>query len=171
MPHAPRPRLCHLYFAYLALPRMAFANPFHTLGVLGSPHGSEFLDHVLSSVEEHCQAEGESDTLPREEFRIQTARVHRFPCTLVQLPAPRAAPEAYMIAMVLKPPAGDTAEALMTVTPRYFTLEKADASESKSGVRLGECTEDGTHLHHGPGPAPQVEAFLRSLEILVAADH
>jgi len=50
---------------------------------------------------------------------------------------------------------------------RYLTLELAASKSETPRTVLGEWTPDGMHLNYGDGPAPELSAFLKTLESCV----
>lgn len=156
---AELPRVDHYVFAHVALRQFAFGSPYMCLGALASPQAQRIIQELLESVADYCQAEGQEMTLAPEQFRTHALKAKKSPCLIVEMPPPRAIPEAYMVGIVIKPSAGDTAAALADTEVRYFTLEFGEGE----GTVLCEWTHDSRHLNHGAGPVPKVDKFLKAI--------
>ncbi|HWA76690.1 MAG TPA: hypothetical protein VG937_30365 [Polyangiaceae bacterium] len=152
------PRCHHYQFAHAALRSVAFAHPLRLMALLASPGAKEAFESLLEQVNETCKDCGEPADFNAEQLQIHHRRAAGHPCAVVVMPPPRATGEAHYAAPVL----------LMHGTPenvelRYFTLEYSTAYEAGPSTVLGEWQADGTHVNHGPGPAPDVEAFLEAI--------
>jgi hypothetical protein len=167
-----QPRCHHYTLAHCALRTIA-ADPLAYLAILASPDAQPFLARVLPSVSKHC-----SDTEPQPDFGIDDVTVHRvrvgrYPCAVIGLPSPRATTEAYFTAAVLL---ADPEEAVQgfadaaRLEMRYFTLEKGFLFAGPPCTVLCEWTTEGSHVNHGDGPAPELEAFVQAMGELLARD-
>jgi hypothetical protein len=138
-----RPRHHHYVFAHRELPSAAFR--FGADLVTAAREGRLSLDTVWERVGETMPPE---DRLPSTGLSAAYHEVDGHGILLVALPAPDAPTEAHLVAVVGFP-------------ARCFTLE--DAYSPIDGGRytvLGEWTESGTHVNHGPGPDPRPDLFL-----------
>jgi hypothetical protein len=161
----PEPRCHHYTLAHLALRDAAFQHPVAFLGLLASPRAQAFLTEVYRSVEDHCREREPRPSFGPEDLKIHTVRAGRYPCAVVEMPAPRSAAEAYFVAAVLL---ADPAEELpdpKDVQLRYFTLEEGFVFPgAPPRTVLAEWTADRTHVNFGDGPPPQVTAFVAAIE-------
>lgn len=163
---AERPRCAHYLFAHVVLRQMALHHPYMTMGALGSAQGKAFLADLLATVEEQCAQLGGADTLTADQVRFHPGKARKYPCTIVEFPAPQVATEVFFVAMVLKPPTGDAAADLLTAEMRYFTLELGARREGKPRTVLCEWSHDGAHLNYGEGPPPDIDKFRHAVAAL-----
>lgn len=153
------PRCHHYQFAHAALRSVAFAHPLQFMALLASPEAAtEAFTTLLEQVAINCKDCGEAADFSAADIRVHTRRAAGHPCAVVVLPAPKATAEAHYVAPVL----------LMSDQPenaalRYFVLEYSTADEANPSTVLAEWRVDGTHVNHGPGPAPNVELFLEAV--------
>lgn len=139
----------HYLFAHSALPTMAHETPQPLMMKLINDH-ERFLAHVWSMAGEQAEAKGQPrdrSFRPRVDLRLLRDRTA---WNVIALPQPRATPEAFFVALGLRPRESGGWEA------RAFTLELGVA-----GAVLGEWTADGRHLTYGPAPIRlEPQAFL-----------
>lgn len=141
-----RPRHHHYVFAHRELPSAAFR--FGADLVTAAREGRLTLATVWDRVGETVPPD---DRLPSDGLDVAYHALAGQDVLLVTLPAPDAPTEAHFVALV-----GDPV--------RFFTLE--DAYSPLDGSRytvLGEWTDSGSHVNHGPGPAPEPGLFLAAI--------
>ena len=163
------PRLSHYIFAHVALRQFAFNSPYMCVGALGSAEAKRFLGELLEAVEEYCRDEGDVLELEVDQIKPHSRRAGKLACLVIQMPPPRAATEAHLVAIVLKPSSGETAANLPEVQVRYFTLEEGVAQQSGSRTVLCEWTPEGEHLNYGEGPPPDIDKFLKKITEMCSA--
>jgi hypothetical protein len=164
-------RQAHYVFAHYALRSVALNDPVFYLGVLASPDGLAFLDDLLTKVREHARPGDPPPDFTAADCRIHTVRAGVYPCAVVELPPPRAMPEAYFTATVLLVDPADEQVDLKNAAVRYFTLELGLTLDGKSRTVLCEWARDGTHCNFGDGPSPTIEEFVPALgRLLQPAD-
>jgi hypothetical protein len=142
-----RPRHHHYVFAHRELPSAAFR--FGTDLVTAAREGRLALATVWDQVGATVPPD---DRLPSAGLSVAYHALARHEVALVTLPAPDAPTEAHFVAIATEP-------------VRLFTLE--DAYSPMDGSRytvLGEWTENGSHVNHGPGPSPRPDLFLAAVE-------
>lgn len=152
------PRCHHYQFAHAALRSVAFAQPLKLMALLASPQATEAFATLLEQVAITCKDCGEAADFSAEDIRVHPRRAAGHPCAVVVMPEAKATAEAHYAAPVLL--MGDTPE---NVELRYFVLEYSTAYEPNPSTVLAEWRGDGTHVNHGPGPAPNVELFLEAV--------
>ncbi len=157
------PRCAYYIFPHVALRQFAFASPYLCMGALGASEGNRFLPDILASVADYCRGEGQEMTLAAEHIRFYSLRAKKYPCLIVELPEPHASTEVFMVGIVLKPAAGDTAADLPGAEVRYFTLEKGRRPDGSGRTVLCEWTIDNRHLNYGDGPEPDRDHFLKAI--------
>jgi hypothetical protein len=141
-----RPRHHHYAFAHRELASAAFR--FGADLVTAAQEGRLTLATVWDRVGETVPPD---DRMPSDGLSSAYHALAGHDVLLVTLPAPDAPTEAHFVAVV-----GDPV--------RFFTLE--DAYSPLDGSRytvLGEWTEGGSHVNHGPGPQPRPDLFLAAI--------
>lgn len=158
-----KPRCAHYQLAHVALPSIALKDPESFMSLMASEQATELIGSLLEQVEEHCA--DQPPDFDADDVTIHRTRVLGSPFLVLEMPPALLAPEAHLVAAWLAINDGPEAAAL-----RYFTLETTDGTSDLATV-IGEWTADGTHLSHGAGPEPSVEAFVRAITALVARYH
>ena len=160
-PTEEKARCRHYTFAHQALPSVAFSRPVAFLGVLASPDARRFLADLLHDVTEHCKEHEPNPDFTADDVAVHVARVGPYPCAVLEMPPPRAMPEAYFVAAVLLAPYDQ--EVPRDVKLRYFTLEKSGPLVPGGLAVLCEWTADRAHSNFGAGVPPQRDAFLEAI--------
>jgi hypothetical protein len=159
------PRCHHYALAHYALRSVAHKRPLGFLGILASPDAKRFLADLLESVAEHCAArqpagQGGPD-FSVADLTVHKVRVGPYPCTIIEMPRPRATTEAYFVAAVLLARLDQEMPEPEQVKLRYFTLEKGFVLGGPPRTVLCEWTEEGAHVNYGVGPTPRLEALVQ----------
>jgi hypothetical protein len=164
----PDPRTQHYVFGHVVLRQMAFDKPLGVLGILHSPEGPKFLTSLWDDVADQVRANGEPADVDGSALEFRPVLVGGFPCALVRMPPPTAAPECHYVAIVVhlnleseEPP---PEEPMVS----YYTLERGQTVEGAEVTMLCGWNAAGTHLNYGEGPPPDPDAFVRALTELVA---
>jgi len=165
----------HYIFAHVALRHHFLEDPKEfTLAITQKGPGLiaslwEFVGRKL--LEDDPDAEVVSDEGLM--CNLRQLRSNHF-AVVVTLPPPQEMPEAYFVAMVVRP-GQKKLGGLLGETPfvsRYITLEYGVAFDDNGGLEahrtvLGEWTGE-QHLNYGTGPEPQLESFLTRVEELIS---
>lgn len=159
-----RPRCHHYTFAHIALRQLAFQDPINCLGALASPNATEILCALWSSVDQHCQEQGESSTINPREMVIHSDRINGFPCAILEMPEPWFVSGAWYVALVVLLRSDEELLAASAKDLRYFTLEKGAMLDGSERTVFCAWTEEGSHLNFGDGPPPDLDSFLSHLE-------
>jgi hypothetical protein len=160
-----RARPLHYAFAHHALRDVALNDPLYYLAVLASPNALTFLAALLQRVAQHVAANAAPE-FTVDDLTIHTGQVAGFPCAIVELPTPRASPEAFFTAAVLLVPFGGNPGPEPPV--RYFTLEQSFELDGTPFAMMCEWTKT-IHSNFGGGPPPRLADFTRTIEHLIGS--
>lgn len=154
------PRGQHYYFAHIALRALAAEDAERLITALASPDAEAFLLDLWNTVAKDAAQPGEEDVaVSPDGLEAIPARVAGRSAALVILPQPRAATEAYFVAIVLNHELDEPAKPAPEPEFFYFTLEKGVALDSS--IRTIFCQwEDACHKNFGDGPPADGRAFL-----------
>lgn len=171
----PRSRQQHYNFAHKMLPQVAFDFGAACVLLLSDEErASEFLGRLWRNCGEGLggrdlvSLDGASVGLGVETRRAKGNEI----ISIVSLPAPEVAPEAYFVALVCddvpepdpEDDSVDTVELwklLVRSTPvRVFTLELSQDLSGREHTVFCEWASDGRHLNMGDGPRPDKNAFF-----------
>ena len=148
------------FFAHRLLPTLFHEDPAQFVSLL-QRDGLPFLAFWWQKVrqdfppDDHVSADGLGYTL-RE-------LANGWLAVVVTLPPPQGMTEAYFVALLQQ-----RLPAAAKPITRVFTLELGFAlTSATSHTVLCEWTPESSHLNRGPGPAPDVEAFLTAVQLLL----
>ena len=148
------PRLHHYLFAHRILPDFTLNQGPDLLSTLARD-GQVFLDWIWSRLAEDLPP---AEHLDPEGLTFSLHELGPWHIVLITLPPAEHTTEAHMVAAVAQlHPLGWGQQTYGTF--RCFTLERTDAHPATS---LCEWTLDA-HLHIGPGPAVDPDAFLQAV--------
>jgi hypothetical protein len=154
------PRGHHYYFAHIALRALAAEDPERLITALASPDAEAFLLDLWNTVAKDAAQPGEEDVVVSPDgLEAIPARVAGRSAALVILPTPRAATEAYFVAIVLNHELDEPAKPAPEPEFFYFTLEKGVALDTSTRTIFCQW-EDATHKNFGDGPPADGRAFL-----------
>jgi hypothetical protein len=171
------PRGQHYYFAHSALRGMAIEDPEGLIVKLSGEDAEQTLADLWLAVGRDVRASGEDGdegvTLPADGLEAIPSHLPGRPAVVVRLPEPRAATEAYFVAVVLNHEIGDPAKSGPEPAAYYFTLEKGFSLDPAVSPRTAFCEWDGAaHKNYGDGPPPDARRFLEAIvKHLAAADR
>lgn len=156
-------------FAHVAMRQIALAKPLQFLGIVLSPNAGQFFDALLEDVNEYCERKASFDA---SSITTHKCKVNGFPGVVIVLPEPKEMAEAHMVALIVPMDlSSDEEPDFDAAQGRYFTLEKGFSLSNTPRTVLAEW-DATTHSNYGDGPAPNVEAFVQSLEgLLKQADN
>jgi hypothetical protein len=163
------PRCDHYSFAHVVLRDAAFQNPVQIVSELASAESATRIAALWGAVEQTCKEHKEPVTLSPDDILTHTVPIDARPCVLVEMPAAARKTEAFFVAVVLRIDLNNR-EAGFDIEPlRYLTLEfSATNSIDEVQTVIGEWHRDGTHHSLGPGPEPDIAAFVASVEKILA---
>tara|TARA_R110002072_G_scaffold302710_2_gene487656 strand:- start:181335 stop:181913 length:579 start_codon:yes stop_codon:yes gene_type:complete len=161
------PRCDHYSFAHVVLRKAAFENPTKCVTSLASPSGKEYLSELWNQVLETCKQHNQPIELTLDDILIHKLRVGPFPCTILEMPAPHFATEAFFVALVLTVDITDQSQNMSDGSVRFFTLENGEPNEEEVQTVIGEWTADGKHSNLGPGTYPELSEFVTKITDLV----
>jgi hypothetical protein len=163
------PRGHHYYFAHIALRALAAEDPERLITALASPDAEGFLLDLWNAVNKEASQGGEEDiAVSPEGLEAIPARVAGRSAALVILPPPRAATEAYFVAIVLNHELDEPAKPAPEPEFYYFTLEKGVALDASTRTIFCQW-EDACHKNYGDGPPADGRAFLDHIARHLAA--
>lgn len=163
------PRGQHYYFAHIALRALAAEDPERLITALASPDADAFLLDLWNAVSKDASQSGEEDiAVSPEGLEAIPARVAGRSAALVILPPPRAATEAYFVAIVLNHELDEPAKPAPEPEFYYFTLEKGVALDASTRTIFCQW-EDACHKNYGDGPPADGRAFLDQIAQHLAA--
>jgi len=144
----------HYEFAHLALRVPVFGQADFILDALADPLRSQALIRAaMARVAQNCGlSEDQVETLARQ-IRVLPARFGADSGFVVGMPPPQNAPDCYLFAIV-RDNSGSIA---------YYTLER---SISEGSTMLCGWNAEGAHLNFGPGPKPDLDAFVAAIVAL-----
>ena len=152
----PQPRGQHYNFAHKALPLLFFSSPAEIIQLLET-RGTEFLDKVWNSL--GPETEG-ADQIDSAGLAVHKAHLTRnLSCVILKLPTPKAMAEAHMVAALHQVPNAESSPQVPEMA-RYFTLERGYSPDETEHTVFCEWDEFGTHYNMGPGPRPDIDAFI-----------
>lgn len=176
------PRCVHYQFAHVALRTLVFEERRLAPALWHTHDPGSILDDIAVQVDRACRRmSGEGGNLRAAQLKVSKREIGQRPCVIIELPEPIATTEAYMVAIVLlgdpeldpdeddELDEDDEAESEAEERPsecRYFTLEYS-AMRSEPHTVLAEWTAQGSHINLGPGPAPNLDAFIGELAKLL----
>lgn len=155
------PRNQHYYFAHVALRALAGEDPERLITALAAPESENFLIDLWNAVGKDV-AQGGDEPQPAvipAGLEAVPARVAGRSAALVVLPPPRAATEAYFVAIVLNHELDEPAKPSPEPEFYYFTLERGIASDGSPRTIFCQW-EDSVHKNFGDGPPADARAFL-----------
>jgi hypothetical protein len=163
------PRGQHYYFAHIALRALAAEDPERLITALASPDAEAFLLDLWNAVSKDASQPGEEDiAVSPEGLEAIPARVAGRSAALVILPPPRAATEAYFVAILLNHELDEPAKPAPEPEFYYFTLEKGVALDASTRTIFCQW-EDACHKNYGDGPPADGRAFLDHIAHHLAA--
>jgi len=144
----------HYEFAHLALRIPVFGQADFILDALADPLRSRALIRAAMARDgQNCGlSEDLVETLARQ-IRVLPARFDADSGFVVGMPPPQSAAECYLFAIV-KDKSGGIA---------YYTLER---SLREGTTMLCGWDAEGAHLNFGPGPKPDLDAFVAAIVAL-----
>ncbi len=168
-PEGDSPRCDHYSFAHLVLRDDAFDNPVQCVTQLASSDSLAHIANLWETVEQICEEHGEPVTLEPEDILVHQVAVGSWPCALIEMPAAAHKTEAFFVALVLKVDLNDRDRGFEAEPLRLFTLEFSETNSiDEIQTVIGEWNRDGTHSSLGPGPDPELEAFVASIGQIMA---
>lgn len=152
-------------FAHHALRHSAMSDPARFLALVASPEAISFIDALLKNVAVQC---GQPTTFGATSVKIHPRRVNGFPCAVIELPEPKGAAEAFMVALVVQAETdANGLPAFESAKGRFFSLEKGLSVIDETRTVLGEWDMEGGHTNYGDGPSATVEGFVAALSRLL----
>lgn len=165
------PRCDHYSFAHRVLREAVFRHPGECVTALASTDGKQYLEDLWSQVEAVCEEQDQSVEIELDDILIHKLRLGSFPCTVVEMPAPRYCSEAFFVAIVLTVEVTSQSRSLTPESIRYLTLENGEPDEEKVETILGEWLSDGRHQSLGSGPYPELSEFVATVTEVVAQQN
>ena len=162
----------HYVFAHVELPGLAFSDPQRFLGVVGSPQGPEFLQHVWNGAGERLPEERHRppEGLSRWAGRLDDETI----LALITLPPPQEQVEAWFVAVVAPLPERVDGVDEPPAWLRYFTLEHGvSLTDDQPYAALCEWDRSegaATHRFHSADHTPEAGAFIEAIRSLLAAE-
>lgn len=163
-----KPRCDHYSFAHVVLRKAAFANPAQCVTEAASTNGKQYLTQLWKDVVATCEKNHQPVDMTLDDILIHKLRIGTFPCTLLEMPSPEFCEEAFFIAMILTVDLTNQSPNLSANSIRYLTLENGEPHEEQVHTVLGEWSQDGNHIDHGPGPYPDLGEFVTRITDLVS---
>lgn len=149
------PRRQHYEFVHVVLRAIAFRTGAYLLVMADSGRLAEQLRGTWDKVGEDLP---EQERIPATGLAAGLYTYGPIRAAVIALPHARHVGEAYLVAYVLiEDPvfgAGD---------PEFFVLEHDVLPDGEPGTRVTRWTRDGRHLDLGPGPLPEIGAFLETI--------
>ncbi|MFT5322493.1 MAG: hypothetical protein ACI8P0_000328 [Planctomycetaceae bacterium] len=161
------PRCDHYSFAHVVLRKAAFENPTKCVTSLASPDGKAYLSELWNEVVETCKQHNQPIELTLDDILIHKLRVGPFPCTILEMPAPHFATEAFFVGLILTVDITDQSQNMSDGSVRFFTLENGEPTEEEVQTVIGEWSADGRHTTLGPGPYPDLSDFVARITDVV----
>ncbi len=162
------PRCDHYCFAHVVLREAAFENPTKCVTSLAATEGKEFLSELWNKVAETCKQHNQPIELTLDDILIHKLRVGPFPCTILEMPAPHFATEAFFVAIILTVDITDQSQNMSDGTVRYLTLENGEPNEEEVQTVIGEWSAEGNHTNLGPGTYPDLSEFVTRITDMVS---
>jgi len=166
-PSETEPRCDHYSFAHVVLRKAAFENPTKCVTSLASPDGKEYLSELWNEVLETCKQHNQPIELTLDDILIHKLRVGPFPCTILEMPAPHFATEAFFVGLILTVDITDQSQNMSNGSVRFLTLENGEPTEEEVQTVIGEWTADGSHSNLGSGSYPELSEFVAKITNLV----
>lgn len=161
------PRCDHYSFAHVVLRKAAFENSTKCVTSLAANDGKEYLSELWNEVLEICKQHNQPVELTLDDVLIHKLRVGPFPCTILEMPAPHFATEAFFVALILTVDITDQSQNMTNGSVRFLTLENGEPTEEEVQTVIGEWTTDGSHNNLGPGSYPELSEFVTKITDLV----
>jgi hypothetical protein len=161
------PRCDHYSFAHVVLRNAAFDNPTQCVTSLASTNGKQYLSEVWDKVVDICKEHNQPVELTLDDILIHKLRVGPFPCTILEMPAPQFATEAFFVALILTVDITDQSQHMSNGSVRYLTLENGEPNEEEVDTVIGEWSADGQHNILGDGTYPELGEFVAKITELV----
>lgn len=161
------PRCDHYSFAHVVLRNAAFDNPTQCVTSLASTDGKQYLSEIWDNVVDTCKKHNQPIELTLDDILIHKLRIGPFPCTILEMPAPHFATEAFFVALILTVDITDQSQNMSSGSVRYLTLENGEPNEEIVQTVIGEWTAKGSHNNLGPGPYPDLGEFVTKITELV----
>ncbi|MQA97519.1 MAG: hypothetical protein GEV11_23860 [Streptosporangiales bacterium] len=150
-----RPRRQHYEFVHVVLRAIAFRTGAYLLVMADTGRLAAQLRETWDKVGEDLP---EAERIPSTGLAAGLYTYGSLRAAVIALPQARHSGEAYLAAYVLvEDPVFETRE------PEFFVLEHDVLPDGEPGTRVTRWTRDGRHLDLGPGPLPEIGAFLETV--------
>jgi hypothetical protein len=155
----------HYIFSHFALRQLARKDLVKFFTIMPTEAAAEAILQLWCGVNRDCGNPDSAD-LEFSEIYWHPVAINEFPCVVVQMPEPRAASEAWFVAVLMMEDMHADDELSVEPRMRYITLEQSEPENTTSETTLCEW-RDNRHFVHGDGPAPDLHSFVRYLEVFV----
>jgi len=162
------PRCDHYSFAHVVLRKAAFENPTECVTSLAATDGKEYLSDLWNEVVETCKQHNQPIELALDDILIHKLRVGPFPCTILEMPAPRFATEAFFVALILTVDITDQSQNIPDGSVRFLTLENGEPNEEEVQTVIGEWSAEGNHSNLGLGTYPELSEFVTRITDVIS---
>ncbi|WP_426165299.1 hypothetical protein [Pseudoduganella sp. R-34] len=154
------PREHHYVFAHILVREVCSQDPLRFFALVASPEQEHFVGWLWEMTAK--QVGRPITDFDARQLVVSTFRIQDSPTVLLKMPAPIAAAEAHMVAVVLTDfPKDEASESKGGF--RYFTLEHGVNLDDSTRTVFCEWDNEG-HKNFGDGPSPTVEAFAAAIE-------
>jgi len=159
----------HYFLAHIALREVAFLDPDSFMESLRGRRAAHRLAHLIRWINEHRPEPQKRLAFVSSDLTVHPLRIAGYPSVVIEMPQPHGSTRAFYVAAVLLGEAVVGASGPACEPLRYFTLELGSSGSDPAQGRtvLCEWTSVGSHINYGDGPAPNLGAFLRSVEELL----
>jgi hypothetical protein len=154
----PEPRPHHYVFAHHWLPRFAQSNPAAFFSLFSTQDGQDAIASFWDTVGESLAP---ALRMPSEGLDVHWTLLHAgIHALIVQLPPPKAMPEAYFVAAIsLTQPDGEEKEVPV------FSLQYAWNAETSTAETIAASWDGEGYELIGPGPEPTLEEWTTWLRL------
>lgn len=148
------PRRQHYEFVHVVLRAIAFRTGAYLLVMADTGRLAEQLRGTWDKVGEDLPAD---ERIPSTGLAAGLYTYGSLRAAVIALPQARHVGEAYLAAYVL------IEDPVLDPQPEFFVLEHDVLPDGEPGTRVTQWTRDGRHLDLGPGPLPEIGAFLETV--------
>jgi hypothetical protein len=149
----------HWVFARVALHEVCRKDPLAFVAMMTPNLRTKFIAGLWDLVCARCDGHGSPGCSPAD-IKVAQKSTEKHLLTLVLMPPPTRANEAYFVAVYVEHPKDRSSRNF-----RYFLLERGEGLNEEMITFVCELRDDARY-NYGPGPRPNPFEFLRFVEQL-----
>jgi len=157
----------HHHLTHVALRAAALDDPNFVLQMLASPDAKPFLNSLSVTHSSVPPSGTQACTYNGDGVCVHLVQVDCSSGTIVEMPPPQSATEAYFVALLPMAETHDPPQPPAATALRYFVLEKGTGDATGEATVLCEWSQLHGWRRLGDGPPPQLDRFVDALRRLM----